>query len=128
MRRFDHLSQLEVRLGQEIADFGQLRIPGSQVEEQALIQILRVPEIAVAEGLGGARKVLFGRGTARHARAGVTRGHHDDGTHQGNSQTGHQPHGFGGLVESAARPSALIFACVFTVIVSPGEPPASACW
>src|SRR5881398_264811 len=126
--RLNAVPRLEVTLGHMVSHLGHLRLAGAELvgepaERHQRLGVVPAPEL---------------RARLRQVGDGVRRGHHSGPVVTGRQQRGtddeqgakHDPHGwFGGAGDGAsALPRALIFSCARWVMVSPGVPPASACW
>ena len=127
MGGLDPVASLEVALRQVIPDLHQLGLRGAELEGQSPQRDLCVCEVTAVELAPGARELQLRLGRGRHLRRMMAR-HETEQRDQAEPSQG--PHGdFGGVVDGAsAFPTALIFSCARCAIVSPGVPPAIACW
>src|SRR5260370_13124033 len=115
-------------LGQVVLPLGHLGLGRAERVAQAPQRDLRFGEVAMMQQVARPSELRHGIEGGLHAGPVVARGHG-----QGPADTEHAthcPHGcLGGAGDGAsALPIALILSCTWRVNVSPGAPPASACW
>src|SRR5437899_1768276 len=127
-RRHRQVADLEIALRQEVADLRHLGLPGAELELHPLEAEEGVAEVAAAELRHRLGALRLGALHRRPYLEGVVTRAAQDAADQ--PPGAHSPHScWGGAAPGAsALPSALIFCCARTVILSPGFPPAIACW
>src|SRR5437867_980328 len=130
VRRLHAVAGLKLALGEIILNLGHLRIGRRQLVREPPERhrgVTEVPAPELGAGAGQLRDRIGRRGRGGHPGRVMARG----GRAREQPETTQGPHGLGGGgggAGASALPSALIFCWARSVIVSPGVPPASACW
>ena len=126
MGRLNAVPRLEVTLGEMISHVRQLGLAGPQLVGEPAERYERLAEVPAAK-LGACLRQLGDGIRGGHDVGSMVAGRQQSGTRD-EQETKHGPHGWFGGGGASALPRALIFSWARWVIVSPGVPPASACW